>query len=1044
MTCRNTTSTSSPSPRAGLTRREFLLSAGLCGTFAGTLTGSLCLPGSSALFAAEGFPDPVLAFDGVWESRRPRHGIILVDDQQLEDLAADPDKEVNLSLNTEPSPKTLRQIREAARSINAKTVILAFDEFWRAYRSDVAGKPRHLFPDSDHYIELTAKISKFLAEYDLGLELSLLSPLEIGGRFAETTGQAGRWVQFREGWRDPVSGRFDIPLWEHRDWGNNKGVIHPRRSGVRLFAFRERGSIANGGFYPVFEEEIIELTGPFEITSDTGDAPLVRINITGSGHQNSAGADLSGFDRVMAVVSYKTPEMDYFSPEARPFLEDLVRKYHSAGIRLNALYADEIHIQQDWRYHDHHDAGQFSLRYLSEGMIRAFAEKYGEKYRDFEKYLVYFLTAPHEFSGSTDAVVPVQHIPSADEQGVQDTWLLRRRYFDLLHKTVVDLFAGAKKFAESLYGHSLTARAHATWAQSPTIDRWRTDQQSRYEYTPDFLWSNTVHQAAAACDDYFRWNDYLTGGGNDFAEGGWSDRDYYGQAIACSTGSLNDTPNAYSACWGMPPEAGRRHQFIEAAYGNAPFEEIMGLEGGDHRDIEVLMLYPLSLVACRERFGSWMTQYGYANYITAEMLLRYGTIENGAVEVRGRRYSTICALYETIPPAGLIEFLRKFLDFGGRVIWSGPPALVDLDGTPLLDSWRAMFGIESIDHPVIGLERPGRRIEFEGALSGMESQTILTDLPVDYVYPIHPQTGTPETAGTDDILARCDSRIVGIRRGAAVYLGFRPRDDQSRSLGYETRVWYDTLRLLGAYPGTGNNTNNNTGNNTGDNTNNNTNNNTGDNINDNISDNPTVISRETPYLATVFPNGAVVLTKHYRLHREDWDGGFHRDAERDAKALEGNPFDSTELDLVHLRVAGTTVDYHGNEIVGFRRGADGRPIAFYGEETDRITLDGIPFVFTDQPYEKIAFFPVPESRRIAGGALYEIRLTGPGGAVRLPIEGSFACPRLFCRSGLGSLGDEFPAALEDGVLTFQSPPGESAFYLLDDRTGNNRTGNSPK
>ena len=41
-----------------------------------------------------------------------------------------------------------------------------------------------------------------------------------------------------------------------------------------------------------------------------------------------------------------------------------------------------------------------------------------------------------------------------------------------------------------------------------------------------------VQQAACACSDYFRWNEFLTGSGNDHAEGGWSDRDYYGLALA--------------------------------------------------------------------------------------------------------------------------------------------------------------------------------------------------------------------------------------------------------------------------------------------------------------------------------------------------------------------------------------------------------------------------------------------------------------------------------------------------------------------------------
>ena len=56
--------------------------------------------------------------------------------------------------------------------------------------------------------------------------------------------------------------------------------------------------------------------------------------------------------------------------------------------------------------------------------------------------------------------------------GIHKTFLLRRRYFELLDQTVVGLFAGAKEFAEKTYGHELEARAHATWAESPTCDFW--------------------------------------------------------------------------------------------------------------------------------------------------------------------------------------------------------------------------------------------------------------------------------------------------------------------------------------------------------------------------------------------------------------------------------------------------------------------------------------------------------------------------------------------------------------------------------------------
>ena len=111
---------------------------------------------------------------------------------------------------------------------------------------------------------------------------------------------------------------------------------------------------------------------------------------------------------------------------------------------------------------------------------------------------------------------------------------------------MVDLFVEAKRHAEERMGHRLEARAHATWAESPTIDRWDTGREltsrNQYEYTSNFVWSNTVHQAASACSDYFKWGDFLTGNGNDHAEGGWLDRNYFGLALACSTGILNEVP----------------------------------------------------------------------------------------------------------------------------------------------------------------------------------------------------------------------------------------------------------------------------------------------------------------------------------------------------------------------------------------------------------------------------------------------------------------------------------------------------------------------
>ena len=75
--------------------------------------------------------------------------------------------------------------------------------------------------------------------------------------------------------------------------------------------------------------------------------------------------ELTGYNRVFALIEYETSEMDYFSPQASPFLKNLLKKYHDKGINLVSLYSDEMHIQQDWYYFTHHENGQFNLRYLT-------------------------------------------------------------------------------------------------------------------------------------------------------------------------------------------------------------------------------------------------------------------------------------------------------------------------------------------------------------------------------------------------------------------------------------------------------------------------------------------------------------------------------------------------------------------------------------------------------------------------------------------------------------------------------------------------------
>src|SRR5208283_2811644 len=72
------------------------------------------------------------AYPGPWAFELPKEQIILVSDEELETLAANPDKVLDLSLT--PQPKhlaSLRQVCEAAKRQGARTLIVAFDHFFQ-------------------------------------------------------------------------------------------------------------------------------------------------------------------------------------------------------------------------------------------------------------------------------------------------------------------------------------------------------------------------------------------------------------------------------------------------------------------------------------------------------------------------------------------------------------------------------------------------------------------------------------------------------------------------------------------------------------------------------------------------------------------------------------------------------------------------------------------------------------------------------------------------------------------------------------------------
>ena len=180
----------------------------------------------------------LVAYPGPWSFGLEKAQLILVSDQDLLDLA-DQDRPIDLSLTHERRVESLRQVCERARDRGVRTLAVAYDHFFGQYRPGQHA-PRRLTPDASEYIERIAALSRFAAGYGLALELSLLSPLEIGPAFRRLTGEGGIWVQARKGRRDPADGAFSVEYWRQQAWVNNKGVVELEENGVRAFAFRER------------------------------------------------------------------------------------------------------------------------------------------------------------------------------------------------------------------------------------------------------------------------------------------------------------------------------------------------------------------------------------------------------------------------------------------------------------------------------------------------------------------------------------------------------------------------------------------------------------------------------------------------------------------------------------------------------------------------------------------------------------------------------------------------------------------------------------
>jgi hypothetical protein len=927
--------------------------------------------------------------------------IILTSDQQLSDLQ-DPDKTIDLSLGYDKQFGSLREICEEGKRRGDRSLVIAFDEFFRQYREQ-AGTVRRLTPDMDEYRDKIKKISDFAAKYGMGIGLSLLSPLDIGPGFVNKTGQSGRWLHYAVGVRDAKTGRFNVQLWQQLYWTNNKGKIVLKLKGVKAYAFREK-VIGNGRYSVVAPGDIHEINSNITIQNyDTSSIvpawdstilaandvanPVQRVNICSEGDYQ-----LKGYDRVFVMLEYETPEMDYFSPEVPGFLNSMLEKYYKTGINLTSLYSDEMHIQQDWYYFNHQDNGQLSVRYMTKNMAVQYAASFGQEYTDMDKYMLYFVSGTKSITNSPYAINNTQYVMGETAEAISRTILFRDRYYKLLNNKVVDIFIAAKKFAESLYKRELSNGAHASWAESPTIDLWDVGnlkpEPYQYEYTSNFIWSNTVQQAAAACYDYFKWGDYLQPTGNDFAECGWNDRDYYGAAMAASLGVLNKYPNAYAAFWGMPNAVAERKSAINSAFGCSATPTIREITDNLHRDVNVLILYPMNLVAAEERFGSWMTQYAYANYITAEKLLEVGKLkEDGTIEVAGRKYSTLVSLFEVIPPPALLDMMKQLGESGGKVIWFGPPPVIDNRGVACTEKWNGIFGVTYTPSWFPGQVAPGKKLTFINRFNQIPSQIILTDFLVDHVYPVTLNAGS-------ELEAEVDGLSVGSRKvngkGVMYFFGFRPRDDQSASLGYESSTLFGILSAAGAYPSTGRF--------------------------NGINDNTEYVSRTSEYLATRFPNGSAIIARHYRTHRENWPEGFSRNDSLDALALKQNPMPTDQIQLEDFKVNGHRITFTGKLITAFNTDANGQLISFEGHQCRQITLDGKSYIFSSDDQPVITFTRATTAEKTAMNAVVKVFVNGKG-KISIPVPGGISKVKNVYATEGNKKKAGIPFTLKNGMIT---------------------------
>jgi len=892
----------------------------------------------------------IIKDEGVFRLYDHQATLILTDEKQLRRIAEHPemplfdDEERGFSGEKKglyPAGTTLDSFMRDAHARGVTRVEVSYDFFF-------GGSKRENYPDSPLTIKAYKVICEYAARYGMAFGASVVSPLDLGGGYVKTHKDTGYTWQMAEG--ALVNGEYRVEMRRQRQWYNNKGPIALKLRSVRVLAFDERPAENGRDFYV-----------PYDSVVDISDTAAYRVeensyHLTGAGYAYDRmtvhGRTGLWRDRVMILAEYQTPEQDYFAPDALDYMKEVLDKHAKNGISYQGFYSDEMHIQFDWDLTEHFGPTEIQTRYVTDSLIDTFAARYGERFRDFAGHMVYFLYTKHEDGRFHN------HMMGPDAAGAYDTVLFRKRYFEMLSERVVGLSMDAKAYAESIFEKPIMTRAHATWQESPTCDHFAEDfafseqnrrEICRYDYDKPYVWSSTIRENQSACGDYFRWNEYLTGSGTDHPEGGNIDRDYYAQAFACSLGALNRFDRAYCANWGSPAPVSRRFAAVGAAYGTGSLEHAM-VQNLRHRLSDVLVLYPTQLNYAEERFGSWMVQYGYCDYITQEKLLAYAVPSNDALlHVRGRAYRAVVAMFEPFVDRKTVELLSDFIVRGGKLLWTGPAPLRFEDGESAKGAFQQVFGLASVATLNAGVRSEDAKITFIGSFEGISPMEARTGLLPDAFYPVVPAEA--------EVVATLGDRPVGARirrgKGEAVYLGFRPRDDQSQSTGKDVSTLFDILSRMNAY----------------------------------APDSLEAASRPASarYLMNRFENGCVTVANHYRTFAEDWYGSFFRDEEKDRRLLEGRELPPIEIELKNAALNGSRVTCRATDAISFRVNAEGTLNGFAGSGTDGIEVDGRRYALFSEPAELC--FAEMEPSRLADGVKHLILL-------KADRPGTFTLPRL--------------------------------------------------